>query len=207
MKRVYLLHWSPRLLQSTKQAIVSGHMNSRVSPPRPQPQVKKHMTTTLVLFAHIWAQQANRNSSVNTCTHAQNKCKIQKNPLIIRITSLKTISSLTSLYSSQRANSKARLDEQGGEELQGNTYHSVQDGWQKPPSTTLFLQCLWPRLQQDLLGCSAVFHLDVASERWLFQMDPFFKGVASLKWTHRNLHACLRAPDCACSLSATLPPR
>lgn len=32
----------------------------------PQPQVKKHMTTTLVLFARIWAQQARRNSRANT---------------------------------------------------------------------------------------------------------------------------------------------
>lgn len=53
MKRVHLLHQSPRLLQSTKQAIVAGHMNGGVSPPGPQPQVKKHMTTTLVLFAYI----------------------------------------------------------------------------------------------------------------------------------------------------------
>lgn len=54
MKTVHLLHRSPRLLQITKQAIVAGHMNGGgVTPPRPQPQVKKHMTTTLVLFAHI----------------------------------------------------------------------------------------------------------------------------------------------------------
>lgn len=73
MKKVHLRHRSPRLLQSTKQAIVAGHMNGGVSPPGPQPQVKKHMNTTLVLFAHIWAQQANRNSSANTCALAQAK--------------------------------------------------------------------------------------------------------------------------------------
>lgn len=80
--------------------------------PGPQPQVKKHMTTTLVLFAHIWAQQASRDSRANTCppmlrpNSKRYCCHSTSHP------SPKTVFSLTSLYSGQSV--KSKNDERGG---------------------------------------------------------------------------------------------
>lgn len=85
--------------------------------PGPQPQVKKHMTTTLVLFAHIWAQQASRNSTANTPPHHPPTPMLRPNSrrYCYQATSHpspKTVFSLTPLYSGQSA--KSKNDEQGG---------------------------------------------------------------------------------------------
>lgn len=77
-------------------------------PPRPQPQVKKHMTTTLGFFLPTSEPGRQKGTAVQTHAHIlrpySRKKKIQKNPLLVRI----TISSLTSLYSGQSAKLKGK---------------------------------------------------------------------------------------------------
>lgn len=166
--------------------------------PGPQPQVKKHMTTTLVLFAHVWAQQASRNSREKHMPPPPPMLRPNSRKCCYQDTShpsLKTVFSLTSLYSGQSV--KSKNGERGGGFWRRQL--SLCPGWAISSSG--------PAGHVGLFRCC----LGVLKIIW---GDAIFKSVAwkknlrqtpadSLKWTHEGLYSWLRTACCDCDS----PPR
>lgn len=115
--RVHLLHRSPRLLQSTKRAIVAGHMNGGVSPPG---RSHKLRSTWLLRWFYLPTSEPSRQAETAQQTpppHHPPTPMLRPNSrrYCYQATSHpspKTVFSLTPLYSGQSA--KSKNDEQGG---------------------------------------------------------------------------------------------